>query len=101
ASPPVFATLSLHDALPIFGETGAALALRQEQVPQTRGFSDGLQLLDDGGGLPPVAFANLVIEGFFVRVDVLVHEGGKPRQQLLQDRKSTRLNSSHVAISYA
>src|SRR5437870_6567040 len=25
----------------------------------------------------------------------------RPRRQLVQDRKSTRLNSSHVAISYA
>src|SRR5437870_7530226 len=34
-------------------------------------------------------------------VDALAQRPGVPRQQEVQDRKSTRLNSSHVAISYA
>src|SRR2546426_10022444 len=71
-------TLSLHDALPILPRP-LLLAL----------------LGDHLGGRP--------------RDELLVGElGGEPRQLLLQpgqlarqDRKSTRLNSSHLVISYA
>src|SRR5699024_12224671 len=38
--------------------------------------------------------------GDTVRVDVRIKEGERERIQAL-DRKSTRLNSSHVSISYA
>src|SRR5690625_5575884 len=33
--------------------------------------------------------------------EVMTKENGKPLRESLGDRKSTRLNSSHVAISYA
>src|SRR5688500_20311609 len=66
-----FYTLSLHDALPIFG------------VPARRGRPGPVPL---GGqpGLGPLALEPVA--------EVPAEEG---------DRKSTRLNSSHLVISYA
>src|SRR5699024_5043390 len=38
----------------------------------------------------------------YVTVNILAHNGDLPGvREYLQDRKSTRLNSSHVSISYA
>src|SRR2546426_10249926 len=62
-------TLSLHDALPISGEPGAAFGHPLRGSPLDR--------LGDPG--PP----------------------RQPRGEPPQDRKSTRLNSSHLVISYA
>src|SRR5207249_12247573 len=80
---PYIYTLSLHDALPIFrprsvrpaaGNAGTyARALRRGQAG--RRVVRGLQAVDPAGG----------------RRFAAAHE----------DRKSTRLNSSHVSISYA
>src|SRR5699024_11289646 len=70
--PSAISTLSLHDALPIFqAGAGAPDRLRQGL--------DGLVLADD-------ALVQLVI--------------GQD-EAIKADRKSTRLNSSHVSISYA
>src|SRR5437870_10400497 len=83
-SPPLLSTLSLHDALPIsfsspggpsgISRTGgqAGCAGRQHRG-SCRGHTDH-QLRSQGLGVPP---------------------------GVRRDRKSTRLNSSHVAISYA
>src|SRR5699024_11431362 len=65
-------TLSLHDALPISDQRGRRIELRDDQP-------DGL--LD---------LLHAVRGQFRQRVDVR-----------FRDRKSTRLNSSHVSISYA
>src|SRR5438067_11815258 len=64
-------TLSLHDALPIFV---TAKDLGEEVLPRTS-FAAGREL-------------------FLSAARALGSRGGK-------DRKSTRLNSSHVSISYA
>src|SRR5690625_5530605 len=77
-------TLSLHDALPISWPGQPELLERIETVSQrTRGrqprnVDDLLAVRDDN------ALANAI-----------------PALSLSEDRKSTRLNSSHVAISYA
>src|SRR5205807_8417539 len=66
-------TLSLHDALPIF------------PPPPVRGVgtAGGFALmLEDRGGFGPQVLQ-------------------KQTENLLRDRKSTRLNSSHLVISYA
>src|SRR5439155_25284990 len=68
-------TLSLHDALPISGDGVAGV------------WGDSRRPPGDGGG-----------RGRGVGNDPAV---GVPRRPLEADRKSTRLNSSHVAISYA
>src|SRR2546430_13583764 len=73
-------TLSLHDALPISKEM---LAKYQAKAPEL-----GVDLL--GYGFPPFAYAAAQILAQGV-------EGSKS----LEDRKSTRLNSSHSQISYA
>src|SRR5260221_3881127 len=68
-------TLSLHDALPIYGADG--------------GGRSGRCQVDPGADRPHV-------EHF------IAHAGNLPAdEQLLADRKSTRLNSSHTVISYA
>src|SRR5207253_10926248 len=77
-------TLSLHDALPIsFGFSGAG------RRPCPFSFS----LADEGNGAPGGA-APLRHWG----ARALARRAADPRKV---DRKSTRLNSSHVAISYA
>src|SRR5438874_13641022 len=67
-------TLSLHDALPILS---------------------GVRVEPDGGALERKAVTGLVAGG----CRGADPRGAQPRQ--VEDRKSTRLNSSHVEISYA
>src|SRR5690349_22148951 len=67
-------TLSLHDALPICARLGLA------------------PLLDGGGGQLGRDLVDVLLEHAAVR---------RGEQPVLGDRKSTRLNSSHVEISYA
>src|SRR5439155_19717538 len=83
-------TLSLHDALPIY------------RFKQTRSFRDGkpwLLRFFDRIEFYPVSAHELLEqrEGFIAGR----HEPLTLLEQLVRDRKSTRLNSSHVAISYA
>src|SRR3712207_7867853 len=75
-------TLSLHDALPIFeGEVpiGAVLSLTGAAASYGESQQRGLEL----------AAAQLA------------DEGGVTYDLRIEDRKSTRLNSSHANISYA
>src|SRR5690625_5871648 len=69
-------------------------------------FSDTQSGKNHNGGL------GLLVQLMAVESELFVHEpgnplhilhfiGGYPQWILLTDRKSTRLNSSHVAISYA
>src|SRR5205807_9144022 len=76
-APPEIYTLSLHDALPIF----------------LRGEVEVVRLVE----LQPVANAHDALDvGHRARArDALARQHGD------QDRKSTRLNSSHLVISYA
>src|SRR5207249_10167411 len=90
-------TLSLHDALPILRlriaqQFQEGLALKVEQPL----FADQAALLDVAAADNPGNHrAELEVmrgdEAAVAHVDQLRHE----------DRKSTRLNSSHVSISYA
>src|SRR5699024_12778485 len=78
ATPPTeIYTLSLHDALPISDQVGQG----------RRGRRGDLAGLDDHGVAPGD------------RGDQ--RRQGQHRDRQAQDRKSTRLNSSHVSISYA
>src|SRR5690606_42040899 len=78
-------TLSLHDALPI--SPGLSQDLRRQRRATDPGLLSGSRAWPRGVGWP------------------LVHLLPRPlmtlRPSLLADRKSTRLNSSHVKISYA
>src|SRR5207253_8855074 len=91
-APPEIYTLSLHDALPICG----VAALRIED-----------QLDELITGVPGLAqeLCALALEERGQLVAQLVERcpqrGAPMLPALARDRKSTRLNSSHVAISYA
>src|SRR2546430_7601642 len=67
-------TLSLHDALPIF--TSAPLAVKDKIILGAAGGDQGVR-------------------------DWMAGIDAKTGKRLWQDRKSTRLNSSHSQISYA
>src|SRR5690606_41640455 len=67
-------TLSLHDALPIFAESSQPFLVLPARQPARPGESDGQRRW---------------------------HAPGELAHRFLRDRKSTRLNSSHVKISYA
>src|SRR5207253_11370166 len=72
-------TLSLHDALPIFPSYANAPLPTQEQMRRARD--------------------SRLVE--FDREESMCVTRGKTNLHHQTDRKSTRLNSSHVAISYA
>src|SRR5690606_41753779 len=81
AAPEIY-TLSLHDALPIFiGRVVGQFRLCHIQQLLAAGNSHEID--------HAVADEQINIRGFF------------PTHIVLRDRKSTRLNSSHVKISYA
>src|SRR5690625_5480984 len=73
-----FSSLSLHDALPICN----ALEVRE-----------AVEVLDGGGPPDAVELTVALAEQMLAAADATVSS--------TTDRKSTRLNSSHVAISYA
>src|SRR5690242_21322840 len=73
-------TLSLHDALPISG-TGSRAAEVQRRL--------------DRSGVP-----HLLLQRDRL-LYALLPDGPLEAEPLRQDRKSTRLNSSHMSISYA
>src|SRR5207253_7056291 len=78
-------SLSLHDALPIFGTLISAFWILASnswmQTPQ------GFEIIN--GRVVPVDWLKVIFNPSF------------PYRLAHIDRKSTRLNSSHVAISYA
>src|SRR5207253_5368010 len=88
-------TLSLHDALPILG----VYALSPTQVFVVGAFGTLLSTSDGGRSWRK---HDLKWDKLIERI---VKEGGYVEPNLnavyFRDRKSTRLNSSHVAISYA
>src|SRR5690606_41720875 len=93
ASPPTqIYPLSLHDALPIYGDTWVAASegLTSLHVRSLRTYRDTILAATEGGGL--FRSANGGISWTPANTGLT---------NLNTDRKSTRLNSSHVKISYA
>src|SRR5205814_9655059 len=89
--PPAVYTLSLHDALPIWllSDSDQARVTCPRGSDLTLDLSGREGIPDDGDLSGERAFGNLPCgEGFIAPL------GG-------EDRKSTRLNSSHLGISYA
>src|SRR5699024_11414114 len=86
---PVLYTLSLHDALPIWALINSAVILFSFII------------------LPPSALYGTKHDSFNkIFLDKRIHHdnryrGNHGRRHTDTDRKSTRLNSSHVSISYA
>src|SRR5439155_19426064 len=84
-------TLSLHDALPIFeGDDADLRDLAREELAEAIGEVERL-----GTQLRARLVPRDPLDEKSVIVEIRGGEGGE------EDRKSTRLNSSHVAISYA
>src|SRR5689334_23566937 len=84
-------TLSLHDALPILAEAHVAR-------------SDGFECLGEDRAALRKRQATQVAAGEEGRIEDEVHDVARLRRVervLQEDRKSTRLNSSHSSISYA
>src|SRR5207302_10855935 len=100
-TPPLLYTLSLHDALPISLEL--ALHIERELLHVSAG--PGLAVIDADGLADPCRSAGGVTGRRQQTARVGVVEGGGGREVIVdggnEDRKSTRLNSSHVKISYA
>src|SRR5205807_9524602 len=98
-SAPGLYTLSLHDALPI------SMALPGNPVERTAGMLWGLVVA--GGvvaGPPKLWGAGLGLAVIGGLMFALLHADDLPgamHRLGLSDRKSTRLNSSHLVISYA
>src|SRR5699024_11928176 len=89
---------------------------RDQQVTHHHGIGHGVLVLQQGGGLGPVVAGGDLGGGQALVPDIplvernvdalLVTAGGTHRiggrgHGVDEDRKSTRLNSSHVSISYA
>src|SRR5690606_41295358 len=90
-------TLALHDALPIFHHlTGGGL--NDMKLPGTRAPGK----VSFGGIWPPAGDKEVAtVRGERDGVGVPVYRDFRLNLPGFQDRKSTRLNSSHVKISYA
>src|SRR5699024_11513704 len=94
-------TLSLHDALPIF------LRVLHFSTRATIAFVMATGFIADAGSLPLLVsnLVNIVTADFFgisfARYALVMVPVGVVSVAASLDRKSTRLNSSHVSISYA
>src|SRR5690606_40401134 len=89
-------TLSLHDALPIFG---AVNAVQLRAVHQDRGEAEALA--GDAVVVPGVRGSGHQPGGDRSLRDNRRGQLAEQPEVRAVDRKSTRLNSSHVKISYA
>src|SRR5690625_6033543 len=90
-------SLSLHDALPIWARLLAPVQGVVHHEPPVAAVRPEHCL--GGGAADAVPSIGVVLDE--VVVGVGVHGGHRPPPDSGPDRKSTRLNSSHVAISYA
>src|SRR5207249_10619180 len=95
--PPPISTLSLHDALPIYAATFSAQSLSSD-------LDVLLELMADALVRP--AFAATEVELVREQTVAQIDDDAKNTRAVAErawreDRKSTRLNSSHVSISYA
>src|SRR5207253_4067974 len=94
----LLSTLSLHDALPIFELAGERKVERGRLQPHASIRDFRLKVkLNSLGRLN----LNHELVGLNVRSRPFGEHHDRRLFVLNQDRKSTRLNSSHVAISYA
>src|SRR5207253_4981484 len=91
-------TMSLHDALPILPDPRNTVIFIGFQAPGTRGatIKSGAPEVKIYGEFVPIRAQIAAFEQFSDHADP-----PELLQWLRTDRKSTRLNSSHVAISYA
>src|SRR5690606_39494880 len=86
----VFYTLSLHDALPICDRSECRLPVRKPAAPAPA-----------GRGSIAIGCCACSARSNVQGHRIVVHMEDTQRGHCVGDRKSTRLNSSHVKISYA
>src|SRR5207253_10335772 len=99
--PTAFYTLSLHDALPIYAREGFELPEAVDLIVADLSFiSLRLALPPSFRHLDPGGAIVALVKPQFEAGREAVERGGIVRDRGARDRKSTRLNSSHVAISY-
>src|SRR5207253_6770524 len=100
-APTTIYTLSLHDALPIYAARNFDQSVGSRQ-PDRAAIADSFAICVEIAGIVDRATAGGAC-GEFIAGPVTVSPqwtGGRAAG-IHGDRKSTRLNSSHVAISYA
>src|SRR5205807_7963089 len=92
--PPYIYTLSLHDALPIY----SCRPSRMSEKPESEEFED------EEADEPVAEDGDVDLDQVIKDLDLAKRRGQKVGEiEILDDldRKSTRLNSSHLVISYA
>src|SRR5690606_41610111 len=94
--PPPIYRLSLHDALPISDQAGAAAIGRSRADRRANIHVAAQPVPGPAGRAARLAAGHAVLVGIAGRPAARPAAGRTPG-----DRKSTRLNSSHVKISYA
>src|SRR5690606_41319522 len=93
-------TLSLHDALPIYSEYRNSKNKGASVIWQHR-FSD-IDMIQASVQQSEVKFDEMPQNDYEYQNAMLAYSATlRAFSYILQDRKSTRLNSSHVKISYA
>src|SRR5207253_5859200 len=96
-APPHLYTLSLHDALPICARPLRRVALVERGGQELRAH----HLRDAGAAVVPQGRHAGARESRVASLDRTRVPDAARSRKAHADRKSTRLNSSHVAISYA
>src|SRR5206468_9261357 len=99
--PPPPSTLSLHDALPICRDLGAAARLAEHQDPRGVAAEVADVVADPLEGQDQIQLARVaaVRKSWIEPREVQISERIQPVVDSDRDRKSTRLNSSHDQIS--
>src|SRR5690606_39587459 len=95
---PELYTLSLHDALPIFKIASTWEGIQAAKALEEEGIHTNLTLLFGQHQAHACADARVTLISPFVG---RILDWYKKAESVESDRKSTRLNSSHVKISYA
>src|SRR5207253_11515416 len=95
---PEISTLSLHDALPIWPHARPKSGMAPEGAIPGNRFVAETQQTTPPAWLVTADEAQLILEAAFLPNACMAE---RQTTTTSADRKSTRLNSSHVAISYA
>src|SRR5690554_7787669 len=86
---------SVHVSKPICAEIYLSISTAVERIPPAPAKVDKSQFSTSIPPLCPLARFSFILEVKWIRVASI------PKGCVMEDRKSTRLNSSHVRISYA